>query len=50
MRLKPYTDTHPKPLIEIYDKPIIDYIIEWLTDNGATAVTVSELYDVWWAE
>lgn len=21
----------------------------WLTDNGATAVSVSELYDVWWA-
>ena len=23
---------------------------KWLTDNGATSVTVSELYDVWWAE
>lgn len=23
---------------------------KWLTDNGATAVSVSELYDVWWAE
>jgi len=23
---------------------------KWLTDNGATAVAVSELYDVWWAE
>lgn len=22
----------------------------WLTENGATAVSVSELYDVWWAE
>ncbi len=22
----------------------------WLNDNGATAVAVSELYDVWWAE
>ncbi len=22
----------------------------WLKDNGATAVSVSELYDVWWAE
>ena len=22
----------------------------WLKDNGATAVAVSELYDVWWAE
>ncbi|WP_076419525.1 50S ribosome-binding protein YggL [Colwellia sp. UCD-KL20] len=22
---------------------------KWLTDNGATAVSVSELYDVWWA-
>ncbi|WP_440875778.1 50S ribosome-binding protein YggL [Thalassotalea sp. PLHSN55] len=22
----------------------------WLTDNGASAVAVSELYDVWWAE
>ncbi len=23
---------------------------KWLTDNGATTVSVSELYDVWWAE
>ena len=22
----------------------------WLKDNGATAVSVSDLYDVWWAE
>lgn len=22
----------------------------WLNENGATAVSVSELYDVWWAE
>ena len=25
-------------------------IEKWLTDNGATAVKVSDLYDVWWAE
>lgn len=25
-------------------------IKKWLTDNGAKAVSVSELYDVWWAE
>ena len=23
---------------------------KWLTDNGATSVAVSPLYDVWWAE
>lgn len=23
---------------------------KWLTDNGASAVGVSDLYDVWWAE
>jgi len=23
---------------------------KWLTDNGATTVSVSALYDVWWAE
>lgn len=23
---------------------------KWLKDNGATTVSVSELYDVWWAE
>ena len=23
---------------------------KWLKENGATAVSVSELYDVWWAE
>ena len=23
---------------------------KWLTDNGATSVTLSPLYDIWWAE
>ena len=23
---------------------------KWLTDNGATSVAVSPLYDIWWAE
>lgn len=23
---------------------------QWLNDNGATSVAVSDLYDVWWAE
>lgn len=27
-----------------------EIVEKWLKDNGATAVAVSALYDVWWAE
>lgn len=43
-RLRPYTDTRPKPMIEISGRPIIDHQIEWLAEAGVTDVVVSAGY------
>ncbi|HWC81543.1 MAG TPA: nucleotidyltransferase family protein [Pseudonocardiaceae bacterium] len=40
-RLKPYTDTRPKPMIEIAGRCIIDHQIEWLAEAGVTDLVVS---------
>jgi NDP-sugar pyrophosphorylase family protein len=40
-RLKPFTDTRPKPMIEIAGRCIIDHQIQWLAGAGVTHVTVS---------
>lgn len=40
-RLKPYTDTRPKPMIEIAGRCIIDHQLEWLAEAGITDVVVS---------
>jgi NDP-sugar pyrophosphorylase family protein len=40
-RLKPYTDTRPKPMIEIAGRCIIDHQIEWLAESGVTDLVVS---------
>jgi NDP-sugar pyrophosphorylase family protein len=40
-RLKPYTDTRPKPMIEVAGHCLIDHQIEWLAEAGVTDVVVS---------
>ncbi|MGH3833230.1 MAG: nucleotidyltransferase family protein [Pseudonocardiaceae bacterium] len=40
-RLKPYTDTRPKSMIEIAGRCIIDHQLEWLAEAGVTDVVVS---------
>lgn len=40
-RLRPYTDTRPKAMVEIADRPIIDYQLEWLAGYGVEHVVVS---------
>lgn len=40
-RLRPYTDTRPKAMIEIANRPIIDYQLEWLASHGVEHVVVS---------
>lgn len=40
-RLRPYTDTRPKAMVEVAGRPIIDYQIEWLADHGVQQVVVS---------
>ncbi|MEU0492720.1 nucleotidyltransferase family protein [Nocardiopsis changdeensis] len=40
-RLRPYTDTRPKAMVEVAGRPIIDYQLEWLTGHGVEHVVVS---------
>jgi NDP-sugar pyrophosphorylase family protein len=39
-RLKPLTDEKPKPMIEVLDKPIIEWQIRWLKNNGIDDVII----------
>ena len=40
MRLRPYTETLPKPLIEIGGQPIIYWISKWLLKNGIQKIVI----------
>ena len=37
-RLRPLTDNRPKPMVEINNKPIIGYQVEWMRAQGVTDV------------
>ncbi|NQW18055.1 MAG: nucleotidyltransferase family protein [Chloroflexi bacterium] len=37
-RLRPYTDTVPKPMVPVNDRPLISYQIDWMRNNGVTDV------------
>lgn len=37
-RLRPITDTRPKPMVEVCGKPILDYQVRWLRHFGVTDV------------
>jgi len=43
-RLRPLTFKKPKPLIEINGRPIIDYVLEWLVDQGIEEVIINLHY------
>ncbi|MCV9998248.1 nucleotidyltransferase family protein [Pararhizobium sp. YC-54] len=40
-RLRPITDTLPKPLVAIADKPMIDYVLDLLEAAGVTTAAVN---------
>lgn len=40
-RLRPYTDTRPKAMIEVAGEPIIDHQLRWLASEGVEHVVVS---------
>ena len=44
MRLRPLTENTPKPLLPIGDKPIIDYNVESLIQNGVENINVTINY------
>jgi len=43
-RLRPYTDTMPKPMVLVHGKPIIDHILDKLVSAGVTNVTINLYY------
>ncbi|NRQ32115.1 nucleotidyltransferase family protein [Nonomuraea sp. NN258] len=40
-RLRPYTDDRPKAMVPVAGKPILNWQLEWLADQGAENVVVS---------
>jgi len=40
-RMRPITETTPKPLVRIGDKPMIDYVLDALVDAGVETVVVN---------
>lgn len=38
IRLQPLTNSIPKGMIKIYGKPLLEWIVEWLVDNGVTNI------------
>src|SRR5690349_15703696 len=40
-RLKPYTDTMPKPMVPVNGKPIIGHILDQVRDAGCKSATVN---------
>jgi len=43
-RLRPYTESIPKPLLKVNDKPIIEYNIDRLADYGIQKIHISIKY------
>lgn len=43
-RLRPLTDTLPKPLVEVADKPLIVYHIERLAEVGVTDIVINHAW------
>jgi len=44
MRLRPLTDSLPKCMVEIKDKPLIEWIFSWLKENGIENVVLGVDY------
>ena len=40
-RLKPFTDTAPKPLVPIFGRPCISYLLDWLAEAGIVDVAIN---------
>lgn len=43
-RMRPLTETLPKPLIPVAGKPLIDWCLDWLGDGGVTRAVVNTSY------
>ncbi len=43
-RLRPLTESHPKPMLKLLNRPVIDIVIEKLIDSGIKEIYVSSGY------
>jgi NDP-sugar pyrophosphorylase family protein len=40
-RLRPFTDDRPKPMVQILEKPILEYQVRWLASQGVRRIVFS---------
>ena len=43
-RLRPYTDTMPKPMVNVWGKPILEHTVEKLHKNGVSKIIMNIFY------
>ena len=43
-RLQPYTNSLPKPMLPLGEKPILEYLIEWVRKNGVKEIVLCVSY------
>ena len=43
-RLKPYTNSLPKPMLPLGEKPILEHLIEWIRKNGVKEIVLCVSY------
>jgi mannose-1-phosphate guanylyltransferase len=43
-RLQPYTKSNPKPMLPLGEKPILEYLIEWIKKNGVKEIVLCVSY------
>ena len=43
-RLHPYTNSLPKPMLPLGEKPILEYLIEWVKKNGVKEIVLCVSY------
>lgn len=43
-RLRPLTCRTPKPMVRLFDRPLLDYTLDWLAGHGVTEVAITLRY------
>ena len=40
-RLRPLTDSLPKPMVPLHNRPLLEYTVEWLTECGVSEIAIN---------